>query len=246
VTVSALLAPKIYIGGHNWTTTASQAEFGADIATNDVTTFEYAEGGFTNSVVGLKTLAFNTTNFMDYADGALGTWLRSNYGSQRVVSIAYVGAATGNACAVGYGLLGGTRPFNAAVGAVSTTVGTVEGGTFGEGQVSLVSTTSLTATTNSTPVEIGAISATQQVVAAIHVLSVSGTTPTLTCRIQSAATSGGSYTNRAAAGTALSAPGDQWQTTGVGTAVTDTFWRVSLAITGTTPVFSAFVTLARI
>jgi hypothetical protein len=242
--VSATLAPEIYIGGQRWTTTANQAEFGVDIATLDVTTFDYAAGGFTNSVAGLKTLAFNTTNFQDYADGALDTWLRSNYGTQRVVSIAYVGAATGNGAAIGYGLLGGYRPFNAAVGAVPTTVGTVDSGTFAEGQVSLISTTSLTATTSSTPVQIGAISATQQVVAAIHVLSASGTTPTLTCRIQSASTSGGSYTNRSASGTALSAPGDQWLTTGTGTAVTDTWWKLSLTITGTTPVFSAFATLA--
>lgn len=243
MTVSATLAPVIYIGGLNWTTTASQAEFGADIAVQDVTTFEYAAGGFTNSVVGLKTLAFNTTNFVDYASGALDEWLRSNYGSQRVVSIAYVGAATGNGCAVGYGLLNGYRPFNAAVGAVPTTVGTVDGGTFGEGQVTLVSSTSLTTTTSSTPVQLGATSASQQVVAAIHVLSASGTTPTLTCRIQSASTSGGSYTNRGSAGTALSAAGDQWLTSGVG-AVTDTWWKLTLTITGTTPVFSAFAALA--
>lgn len=241
--VSATLAPVIYIGGQNWTTTASQAEFGVSVATQDVTTFEYAAGGFTNSVAGLKTLGFNTTNFVDYADDALDEWLRSNYGTQRVVSIAYVGAATGNGAAVAYGLLNGYTPFNAQVGAVPTTVGTVDGGTFGEGQVTLISSTSLSSTTSSTPVQLGATSATQQVVAAIHVLSASGTTPSLTCRIQSASTSGGSYTNRGSAGTALSAAGDQWLTSGVG-AVTDTWWKLSLTISGTTPVFSAFAALA--
>lgn len=243
--VSATLAPRLYVGSFNWTTAANQIDVGATMATQDATTFEFAEGGFTNAVAGLKTFEFNATGLQDY-DGATSfdAWLRANWGSYHALSCAYLGSATGNACIIGYGQMGGYRPFNAQVGAVPTTVGTLTGGRFGEGQVTAVASSAISSTGNSTPVQLGAISASQSVYAAIHVVAASGSTPSLTPRIQSASTSGGSYTNRGSAGSALADVGEQWLSTNLGSAVTDTWWRLSWTVSGSTPSFSVFAALA--
>ncbi|MGH7536937.1 MAG: hypothetical protein ACREMG_15375 [Gemmatimonadales bacterium] len=83
----------------------------------------------------------------------------------------------------------------------------------------------------------GAASASQKLYAALHVLTVAGTaTPTLTAKVQSAATGGfGSPTDRItfAAATAI---GAQWATPVPGP-ITDAFWRISYTISGTTPSF---------
>ncbi len=243
--VSATLAPRLYVGTWNWTTSANQIDVGATMATQPATTFEYVEGGFTTAVAGLKTFEFNSTGLQDY-DGATAfdAWLRANWGSYHAVSCAYEGSALSNKCVVAYGQMGGYRPFNAQVGAIPTTVGTVSGGRFGEGQVTAVATSAITATANSTPVQLGATSAAQSVYAAIHVVAASGTTPSLTPQIQSASTSGGSYTNRGSAGTAFSAAGEQWLATSTGAAITDTWWRIAWTVSGTSPSFSVFAALA--
>lgn len=238
----AVVSPKILVGSYNWTSNASQAEVGADVATQDVTTFEFAANGFTNAVPGLKAFVFNSSGYNDNAVGALDEWLRSNYGTRRVVSVALTGETTTAPAVVANGLLGGYRTVNASVGGVPTTVGTVSDGVFAEGQVTTVSTSTLTATANSTPVNIGAVAAGRSIYAAIHVVSVTGTTPSLTAQIQSSTTSGGAYTNRGTAGSALTAAGDQWLS--AAGAFTDTWWRIAYTISGTTPVFTVFAALA--
>ncbi|MFK5282069.1 hypothetical protein ACI3PL_21175, partial [Lacticaseibacillus paracasei] len=80
--------------------------------------------------------------------------------------------------------------------------------------------------TTTTPVQIGALTSTLYVVAAVYVSAYSGT-GTITCQLQSAAMSGGSYTNRGSAGAAISAVGAQW-ITATGLTVTDTWWRLNI------------------
>ena len=77
-----------------------------------------------------------------------------------------------------------------------------------------------------TPVQLVQLAATQYIVAAIHIFDYSGT-GTLTFQIQSSSSSGGSYTNRGSAGTALSAAGAQWlSATSITT--TNTWWRLNV------------------
>lgn len=95
--------------------------------------------------------------------------------------------------------------------------------------------TARTTTANGTPVQLGALSSTQRLYAALHVLSIAGTsTPTITVKIQSAATSGGSYTDRITY-TAATAIGGQ--ASSVDGAVTDSWWRAQWTITGSSPSF---------
>ena len=81
-----------------------------------------------------------------------------------------------------------------------------------------------------TGVQVGAITALQKGYANLHVLSVTGT-GTLTVTIASAATLGGSYTDRLTFTDATGATAE-WKS--VNGAITDTFWRVEATVSGIT------------
>jgi len=103
--------------------------------------------------------------------------------------------------------------------------------------------TARTSSSNGTATEIGAVTAAQRMYASLHVTTVSGTdTPTLTVKVQSSTTEGGSYTDRITF-TNATAIGGQWSN--VAGAVTDTWWRVTWTISGTNPSFE-FAVLAGI
>lgn len=90
--------------------------------------------------------------------------------------------------------------------------------------------------------ELGALAARQRMYAALHVLSVAGTTPSLAVTVESAPDNTfAAPTTRLTFDAAAAAGGQILRTDG--TAVTDTWWRVSWAITGTTPSFLFAVSL---
>jgi hypothetical protein len=94
-----------------------------------------------------------------------------------------------------------------------------------------------TASSNSgTALELGAVSATQRVYAALHIFTVSGTNPTIDVIVQSDDGLGfGTPTTRVTFAQAIAA-GSEWQS--AAGAITDTFWRVSWSIGGTDPSFT--------
>lgn len=89
--------------------------------------------------------------------------------------------------------------------------------------------------------QIGAVSSSQQVYAGLHVLSVSGTDPTLDVVVRSDAnSSAGGETNRITF-TQMTDVGSQWATPVAG-AITDAYWDVTWTIGGTdTPTFDIVV-----
>jgi hypothetical protein len=107
----------------------------------------------------------------------------------------------------------------------------------------IAATGSKTSTAAGTSQTLGAVSATQSIYAAMHILSVTGTNPTLDMIVQSdaddnwgaGATTRVTFTQATAAGSQfLSAAGP----------VTDTYWRVSWTIGGTaTPTFNIVVAI---
>jgi len=93
-----------------------------------------------------------------------------------------------------------------------------------------------TANGNGTALEVGAVPAGKRMYAALHVLSVAGSTPSLTARLESSADDTfASPTTRAAFDAATEAGGQAVRTDG--TAIADTWWRLAWDITGTTPSF---------
>lgn len=104
------------------------------------------------------------------------------------------------------------------------------------GQIAHPAGTARTSTGVGTGVQLGAVAANKRLYAALHVLSVSGTTPSITARIESDDNSGFTTpTTRATFTAATAAGGEALRTTG--SAITDTWWRVAWTISGTTPSF---------
>lgn len=96
--------------------------------------------------------------------------------------------------------------------------------------------TARTATGNGTGVQLGAVSSTQKMYAALHVLSVSGSaTPTITVKLQSDSDNTWASPTDQLTFSAATAIGGQISR--VAGAITDTWWRASWTISGTTPSF---------
>jgi hypothetical protein len=104
----------------SWVT---QVEAGADVATNDVTTF--GSGGFTNMVAGLKTGTANIGLLMDYAASATNALLGLGgsviaFGAQGFLEVK---PSSGSRSATNPSFIckiinNGWRPFNATVGGI--------------------------------------------------------------------------------------------------------------------------------
>jgi hypothetical protein len=96
--------------------------------------------------------------------------------------------------------------------------------------------TARTATGTGTGLNLGAVAANKRLYASLHVLSVSGTTPSITARVESDDNSGFTSATTRLTFTAATAVGGQTLRTD-GTAITDTWWRIAWTISGTTPSF---------
>ncbi len=99
----------------------------------------------------------------------------------------------------------------------------------------------LTATTTTTPLNLGAVAAGQSIHAALHVLAASGTTPTLDVVIQSDDASGFLSPTTRLTFTQATAPTSEWKS--AAGAITDTWWRASITVGGTTPSFTTVLVL---
>ncbi|MFI6700318.1 hypothetical protein ACIBJC_15295 [Streptomyces sp. NPDC050509] len=93
-----------------------------------------------------------------------------------------------------------------------------------------------TATGIGTALQLGAVPAGKRLYAALHVLSVAGTTPSITVRIESDDAAGFATPITRGAFDAATTPGGQILR-GDGTAVTDTYWRAAWTVSGTAPSF---------
>jgi hypothetical protein len=96
--------------------------------------------------------------------------------------------------------------------------------------------TARTATGTGTGLQVGAVAAGRRLYAALHVLSASGTTPSLTARVESSADNTFASPTTRLTFTAATAAGGQAMRTD-GTAITDTWWRIAWTISGTDPSF---------
>ena len=100
----------------------------------------------------------------------------------------------------------------------------------------------LTATGNSTGVQLGAVGATEKVYVAIHCTAVSGTsTPTVTFKLQSDDNSSFTSPTDRITFSNITAIGADYQT--AAGAITDTYYRLNYTISGTSPSFSIHATI---
>ena len=93
-----------------------------------------------------------------------------------------------------------------------------------------------------TAFQVGAVSATQKLFAALHVFAVSGTTPTLDVTVESDTASGFPSAVTQITFAQKVAVGAEWATPVAG-AITDDWWRVAFTIGGASPSFSFIATI---
>lgn len=205
-----------------------------DAAVEELTATTFASGGWHEKVGGLASSEFMVEGFWDagtsvkpddrlWADlGTVAAWTATP--AAAVGTVAYFGNVLSGAFAAG-GEVGTLAPF-AARGMGS--------GRVTRGELMHSPGTARTTTGTTTGVQLGALSSTQAMYAALHVCSVSGTTPEIDVTLQSSATQGGSYTDRIAFTTADDVTSELLSYAG---AQTNTWWRVSYTIDGTLPSF---------
>jgi hypothetical protein len=193
---------------------------------------------------GLMSLAFSAEGFWNDESDAV---LFDDVGLSDVpVTIAPAGLAAGDRAFLARCAVAEFSPLSGAVGELRRFSVGGEGTGIAVARGSLLHNATRTATgTAPAGFQLGAIGAGQALYTALHVVSATGTTPTLAVTIQSGSTSAFSApTTRATFSTATpTANREQWAA--VSTAVTDTWWRVAWTITGTGPSF-AFVVSAGI
>ncbi|MFE1543609.1 hypothetical protein ACFW61_24455 [Streptomyces microflavus] len=129
-----------------------------------------------------------------------------------------------------------------AVGEVAPWTGTAKSSwPLVRGQIAHPPGTARTATGTGTILNLGTIPAGKRLYAALHVLSASGTTPSITARVETGDATLSVPTTRLTFA-AATAPGGQVLRTD-GTAITDAYARVAWTVTGTTPSFMFAVSL---
>lgn len=129
-----------------------------------------------------------------------------------------------------------------AVGEIAPWAGTVKSSwPLVRGQIAHPPGTARTATGTGTILNLGAIPTGKRLYAALHVLSATGTTPSITARIESGDATLTVPTTRLTFAAATEAGGQILR--GDGTAITDTHYRVAWTITGTSPSFMFAVSL---
>lgn len=237
----ALTNATVFFGQYDITADHNQVRVGAGVESLDKTTF-----GQTTRIkaAGLRTGEMTGSGFVDYGTAAIETYLSANLGLNNVpITVTPNGTANERAT------------FMQALVASITPVG----GTVGEmhkfdwkgetGQSPLIHTGTLmaakaarTSSSNSgTAQQLGAVSATQRIWAALHVFTASGTTPSLTVTVKS--DNGVGFASPATQITFTAATTATSEFKSTAGAITDDYWRVDWTISGTTPSFTFAVAI---
>lgn len=232
---------RIFAGATDLTSASNRVEITPQVDTKDTTNFgsvdangtlwrellsslgsaNIAAGGQWEALDGSKVDDDQWANF-----GGVGPWSFSGpSGLVAEGSLAYIINAVRTSYAV-FDAVGEVAPWQASAASTSG---------YARGAYLLAPGTARTATGSGSVVQLGAVPAGRSIWAALHVLSATGTTPSITVTLQSATTLGfGSPTTRATF-SAQTARGTAFlQTLGP---ITDQYWRMSYTISGTTPSF---------
>jgi hypothetical protein len=246
VTVKVLYNVRLFTGGADLTAASNKVVFGADREEKDVTTFLPAsdpDSGWKKVTGGLASGAVAASGFWEAGDAGKvdnSTW--TNLGGLTGWTVCPADATVGapaylmKAMTGKYqflGTVGDINPYEAEAKSAWPIV---------RGVVAHPPGTARTANGSGTASELTAVTATQNLYASLHVLSVSGTSsPTLTVIVESDVD--GLFGSPATRATFTAATAISGQITRVPGAITDTFYRVSWTITGTNPSFLFAVSL---
>ncbi|MFG2899526.1 hypothetical protein ACGFZH_20895 [Streptomyces zaomyceticus] len=226
---------RAFAVGADLTSSSNKVELAAEVEEKDVTT--YGTSGWKGVIGGLGSGEIASEGFWEAGDpslvddaswaqlGGIGPWTVCP-DTAAVGSLAYLTRALRSS----YQLLGSVGDVAPWTGAAKSCWPLVRG------QIGHPPGTARTATGTGTALNLGPVAAGQRLHAALHVLSVAGTTPSLTVSIESDdAGAMGTPTTRLTFDPATAAGGQALRTDA--SAITDTHYRVAWAISGTTPSF---------
>lgn len=223
-----------YVGTIAVSSHAKSATFNSSCEALDTTTI--ASSGWVEVAPGLKSGAFDLSLMSDMADNGLDETLWSSLAVANTPQSFAIGSTVGS---VGYtckSLSTSYVPIEGNPGdlAMASLSGS-SSGPVARGNMLYVDTTAVTSSSTGTAVQVGAVASGQRLYAGLHVVEVSGTSPTLDVKVQSDNGSGfPSATDRI---TFTQATARTSQLSSVVGAVTDDWWRVSFTVGGTTPSF---------
>lgn len=236
--VFALTNALILAGGHNLTTRANRVELATSAATSDVTTF--ASAGWREWITSIKDVDLSVSGFWESDDFA---W--PNLG---VADVPFTVAPTPADSGPAYNFAGTVLSYEqfGAVGDPAPFSLEASGRGYGLARGALLHphTVTRTASGTGTATLVGTVPAGKRLVVALHVLSAAGTTPSLTVTVQRDDNAGFTSPVTAHTFTAATTAGSQYATV-PGPITPDNYYRVTWAISGTTPsfTFSAFAGL---
>lgn len=233
---------RCFAVGADLTANSNKVELSAEVETKDVT--NYASNAWKENLGGLGSAEISGEGQWEAGDSTKiddASWLQIGGVGPWSVS-ANNGAAVGDLAYFTQALRSDYKLFDA-VGEVAPWTGTAKSAwPLVRGQFAHPPGTARTATGVGTGLNVGAVALNKRMYAALHVLSVAGTTPSITARVESSVDNTfGAPTTRLTF-TAATAVGGQILRT-AGTAITDPWWRIAWTISGTTPSFLFAATL---
>ncbi|MFJ4785510.1 hypothetical protein [Streptomyces sp. NPDC088794] len=227
---------RCFAGGVDLTGNSNKIELSSEVEAKEST--NYGSQAYKEFVGGLASAEISGEGQWEAADatkvddaswaqlGGVGPWSISANTSAAVGDLAYFTQALRS----DYKLFG-------EVGEVAPWTGTAKSAwPLVRGQFAHPPGTARTATGVGTGLQIGAVALNKRMYASLHVLSVAGTTPSITARVESSVDNTFASPTTRLTFAAANAVGGQTLRT-AGTAITDTWWRVAWTISGTTPSF---------
>lgn len=243
-----LLNTRLFAGGVDLTTRSNKVELTPEVEAKESTSFQ-PEGTepWVELLGGLRSLKLSAGGQWEAGDASKvdnASW--SDLGGIIPWSACPVGAAEGSLAWLTSGLRTSYK-LGDQIGEVAPWEAQASGsGALVRGSVAHAPGTARTVSGTGTVVQLGALSASQRLYAALHVLSVAGTgSPSITVRIESDDAVG--FPSATTRHTFLAATAVGGQPFGGAAAqvvgpVTDTWWRPAWTITGTAPSFLFLVT----
>lgn len=232
----SVLVGAIELAGHAKNVTCS-----TDVVPLDKTSMQ--SQGWTELLGGNKSGMVDLTLMQDRAAGGLDQLAWSYLGVADVPKSLVSNSADGSRAYLMRGIVLNYTPVDGEAGALAMTRISGRNSTGGVVRGRLIHPGSAARTSSSTGTgrQLGAVVAGKSMYAALHVLSASGTTPSLTVKVQSDDNADFTSATDRITFTAATAATYEWSS--VAGAITDDYWRVSYSISGTdTPTFSFAVT----
>jgi hypothetical protein len=232
---------SILEGGIELRASAKSATLKTDVAPLPTTNF--ASGGWTEYIGGARSGTVDMTLMQNMAAGSVDSVLWSQIGTADVARSFVSNSADGSVAYLMRGIPLSYTPIDGEANglAMASLKGMSSTGPVIRGRLLHPGGTARTSSSTGTGRQLGAVTAGKSLYAALHVLSVSGTsTPTITVKVQS--DDNGSFTTPTdrITFTGATAAGYQWGS--VAGAITDDYWRISYTITGSGPSFLFAVT----